>query len=220
MNRIAMIVVAAGTLGSSTALGAVTSIGPFTGGASESFESFAPGYVGTNPSSTGGPAPILGGYGILSGTTTTTINPLYIWNSTGGLSLGTYGTAVPHDGIQGLVLNPYGTYNGRIDFPTGVQDFGGYWAHASYQGTAGPVSLTFYDAGGGVIGADSFNYPGTTLAGVLEWHGWTSTTPIAAVEWTGYWATVDALQINLPSPGAGLVAASAGLLGLRRRRRA
>ena len=222
MRDVALSLLVAGSVVGSLvggASGAVTNIGPFVGGASESFEPMSPGYVGPASSSTGGPAPILGGLGILSGTTTTTINPLYIWNSTGGLSLGTYGAAVPHDGLQGLVLNPYGTYNGRIDFPTPVDDFGGYWAHASYQGNAGPISWTFYDAGGGVIGTDSYHYPGTTLAGVLEWRGWNSTTPIAAVEWTGYWATCDALQINIPTPGAGALAAIL-LAGLAPRRRA
>lgn len=195
---------------SASVSGAVTNIGPFVGGATETFEGFSPGDVGTFASGTTTTEPIFGGLGLLSGQTTHTSNPLYIWNSTGGLSLGTYGTAVPHDGLQGLVLEPYGaTHTVRIDFPTPVQDFGGYWAHASYQGNAGPVDWTFYDAGGGVIGTDSHHYPGTTLGGVLEWRGWTSTTPIAAVEYTGYWATADGLQINVPAPGAGV-----GLLGL------
>ena len=215
-NTLSLLVV--GWFGVSGAQGVVTPIGPFSG-LNEDFESMAPGSVGPPSSPTAGPASVFGGFGTLTGTTTVTINPLYVWNSTGGLSLGSYGTAVPYDGIQGLVLNPYGTSPfGRIDFTSPVQDFGGYWAHAAAGATAGPITVSFFDSGGGLIDTDSWNY-NSTLAGVLEWKGWTSTTPIAAVEFEGFWTTMDGLQVRVPGAGTGVALALAGAGALRRRRR-
>lgn len=100
-----------------SAFGVVTPIGPFVGGASEGFETFPAGDVLPGGTGAAGPASILGGIGTLTGSTTHSGNPLYVWSSIGGLSLGTFGSAVPHDGIRGLVLEPYGSpYNARIDF--------------------------------------------------------------------------------------------------------
>lgn len=221
MRDVALSLFAAGaalTLTGGAAFGSLTPIGAFVGGASESFESKAPGYVGPFGSSTAGPEPILGGAGILSGTTTHTSNPLYVWSSIGGLSLGLHGSGIPHDGTKGLVLNPYGTFNARIDFPTPVDQFGGYWAHASVSGNPGSIGWTFFDAGGGVIDTDAYVHP-LAQGGNHVWRGWSSTTPIAAVEWTGFWATCDGLQVNVPAPGAACALGGAGLLALRRRRR-
>lgn len=203
------------------ALGSITSIGAFTGASSEGFEWMSPGGIDGALPNESDPVTILGGAGTLSGTHVVSFDPIYVWNSTGGLSLGTPVAAVPFDGLQGITAQSIGATNNptiRIDFVPGVTQFGGYWAHANYQGNAGPVDLTFYDAGGGVIGTDSFNYDWAGLSGVLEWFGWESTVDIAAVEWTGYWATVDGLQVNaVPAPASMLALIGAAAVGRRRR---
>lgn len=200
-------------------LGAITSIGPFTGLASEGFESLPNGGIpGTSPNLSD-PVSILGGAGTVSGVHTVNIAPLYVWNSLGGFSLGLNGTAVPFDGNKGLSLQTVLTDPvGRFDFTTPIQDFGGYWVSAATTAKGNPpVNLTFYDSGGGVIGTPSFIY-GSAPTGISEWHGWHSTTPIAAVEFTGFFAAVDGLQINIPAPGT-LVIPFAALACASRRRR-
>ena len=205
-------------MASQLCFGGITTIGPFAGDFSESFESFPAGPIPGTSTELSGPASILSGQGILTGVHTIAFNPTYVWNSTGGFSLGTNGTAVPFDGLQGLALNSVSTFHPtvRFEFPTPVTDFGGYWVHAKTSTQGGPVDLTFYDATDTVIGTDDFTYT-SSLGGVSEWYGWNSTTPIGAVEFTGFFAGVDGVQIKVPEPSTCIFLTAAALGTLRRR---
>jgi len=197
----------------SSAFASIVAIPEFIGSSNESFESFSPGSMSTPTMNyISGPDSILGGTANLSGINSNTVSyPIYVWSSIGGLSLGGGVSAVPFDGTKGIVLNG-STPMARIDFTTPTTKFGGYWG-AAFNGT---IDLTFYDNTDAVIGSDSVTY---SLSGPLEWFGWMSTAgdpAIAAVEWTGYWATVDGLQTNVsavPVPAAVWLFGS-GLIGL------
>lgn len=207
-------------LASTPALGAVTSIGPFTGAASEGFESFTTGPIAGGVPGTSGPVPVLGGFGSLSGQHVTTQTPIYVWSSDGGLSLGTNGVAVPFDGLKGIVMMPgQGSTisTGRFDFPIPVDDFGGYWVHAKSGALGASTQLRFYDASNNLIHTQNWTY-NAALGGVSQWLGWHSDTPIGAVEFTGYYMGVDGVQINIPAPATALLLSFTAPAALGRRR--
>ena len=185
--------------------GAITAVAPFIGDFSESFESFPNGSIPGTAVNLSGPATILSGNGTLTGiNNSANIEPAFIWNSNGGFSLGLNGTAIPFDGVKGLAAqSATSTFDDnvlRFAFASPVKDFGGYWVHARTSTHGGPVSLTFLDTANTPIGTDSFVY-NSSLAGASEWFGWNSTIPIGAVEFTGFFAAVDGVQINLiPEP--------------------
>ena len=54
---------------------------------------------------------------------------------------------------------------------------------------------------------------------LAEWFGWNSTTPIGAVEFTGFYASVDSVQIKVPEPNTCLILTAAVLPALLRPRR-
>ncbi len=77
------------------------------------------------------------------------------------------------------------------------------------------------DSGGGLIDAVEFQYSHSdTQDGGLDWHGWSSTTAIGRVEFSGDYVVIDGLQALVPAPGAMALLGLGGLLGTRRRRRA
>jgi hypothetical protein len=204
-----------------SALGSVSSIGPFSGTHSEGFEGFAYGNIAGGVPGTSGPVSVLGGQGTMSGQHITTQTPLYIWGSIGGFSLGTNGTAVPFDGLKGVHLQT-GSGNtiptGRFDFLNPVSEFGGYWVHARFGNLGLSTTIRLYDEDDNLLHTQIYTY-NSALGGVSEWLGWTSTTPIGAVEFTGYYMGVDGVQINVPAPGVTAVIGCAGVGAARRRRR-
>jgi hypothetical protein len=93
------------------------------------------------------------------------------------------------------------------------------------------VTVQFFDAANSLIGVESFNYGlSTSPNGVLDWHGWTSSTPFSRVSFSTPRGGIlfDGLQANQASSGAvpepttlalWLVLGGAGLVsGIRRRR--
>ena len=75
------------------------------------------------------------------------------------------------------------------------------------------VALTFFDVSGDPIGNVSFLYSKTTTeSGELDWHGWTSTTPIKSLTYSGDFVVNDGLQANravVPAPAALVLLGSA-----------
>jgi hypothetical protein len=161
---------------------------------------------------------------IFGGAATITGEHEFIWISQIGVAepnLGGFGlgsnAARSHDGVQG-----YGTSlaegSTEIVIPAPVLRFGGYFGAA--EGT-GPIRFSFYNAGGGLIGTDSFTYTRAGIDGVLEWAGWQSTVPIGRVEYSGGWVVNDSLRIsNVPEPSiTWFIVAGAAFLPLLWRRK-
>lgn len=212
MRQLALIAVAVCI--SSDAAGAIVPIPVFTGQFSEGFEGFANGNVAGSAKNQSGPTAILAGHGTLSGVnpTFTNLAPLYVWNSKGGFNLGLNGVAIPFDGQKGVALQsvePSFDAVGRIDFAAPVTDFGGYWVHAKTATLETPVTVKFYDNKNATIGSETVVYD-TALQGISQWAGWSSNIPISAIEFTGFYAAVDGVQINLvPEPDARLMCLAA-----------
>lgn len=192
---------AAATLTSANA--ALTSVAPFSGTYSESFESFA------NYNVTGAlpqPFSIMGGFADVS-------NGSLIGVYEVGVADFFLPTAAPaHDGTKGL-----GVYPGSItiSFDSPVSDFGGYFGAAYGTGGDGKVSFTFSDGS-----TEDFTFTG----GALVWQGWSSDVPITSVTIGDNYMVMDSLQANaaptsVPDGGATLVLFGLGLGSLQILRR-
>lgn len=199
--------------GSANAL-TITEIGPFSGSLTESWESFTTGVQLADGST------IFGGNASISHPNMVIYDP-GVFN----FGIGSSGTAQVVDGFKGLGLRTDDV--AQIDFNTPVSQFGGYWGAATDSTGVIPttISLTFLDVSLNVIGTDSFTYLrlGNPGDGELEWHGWSSTEPFSAVQYSGEFVVNDSLQAEpgnvIPEPatmmlfGFGLL----GLAGLKRR---
>ncbi|MBN1510821.1 MAG: thrombospondin type 3 repeat-containing protein, partial [Phycisphaerae bacterium] len=94
------------------------------------------------------------------------------------------------DGSKGLAVSGSNATT-TITFATAVSSFGAYW------GTGSPsngFTVTFLDEASGVLGVPQFvGY--TRHDGVLEWHGWTSTTtPVKRITVRADYLVSDGLQ--------------------------
>jgi hypothetical protein len=162
----------------------VTSVGPFVGDHSETWEEFG---VTTIPSGTH----ILGGIATITGTRMVTAHSFRMCSVTGYPSDGQI--LMDQDRPNDLVV---------ISFSQPVSAFGAYWGSGfncfSYPDAA--TILTFQDADGNVIGNDAFEWGGS---GHLDWHGYTFATPVKTITRTaddgkeGF--AVDGLQVIVAS---------------------
>ena len=198
---------------------AIAPVGPFTGSIGETWESF-PNYTVPGPVTfLSDPTTIFGGDASIS-------NPLMvIYEPSAGATFGLInsGSAAVSDGVKGMGINnlDFHTAPATITFATGVSTFGGYWGAATV-GSDAVVAVSFFDAGGGLLGADSFTYNHeSTSNGALDWHGWMSTTPIMSLTYSGNLVVNDGLQANvIPEPEIYvMLAAGLGLIGFVARRK-
>jgi hypothetical protein len=184
----------------------ITSIGPFAGDFSEGFETYGAIEIPGPQKNLSGPLDILAGHATLTGVHPDQVRPLIIWSSLGGYSLDDKGVgnvrAVPFDGTRGLGLNSSVHIPvARIDFHIPIRDFGGYWVHAITQTMSGPILVNMFGAGDVPVGTAQFNYDYANLQGISQWFGWTSTVPVHAITFSGFWAGVDGIQVNvIPEP--------------------
>lgn len=220
------LVVTALTLLSSLTLPAgaqVTSTGPFTGSASETWESF-PNYQ-SNPSFyQTDPTAIFGGAATISN------DYMAVYQPSAGASfgLGSSGPAQVSDGTKGMGVDR-GEQTTTIQFASPVSAFGGYWGAATF-GSGTTVTVSFFDVFASLIDTQTFNYSRDGFGdGLLEWHGWNSTTGIGAITYSGDYVVNDGLQINaanvsaVPEPSSMALLLMGGLplaKKLRRRRAA
>ncbi len=199
----ASLTVAAAFAAAGTAHATITSTGPFSGDAFETFEAIAsPGFVN-------GPIDIFGGqgqgYDTFANGTMIALNLFSFVSNT---------EVLPYNGnlMGGSVTGVY-----TFEFETLVSDFGGYFNTAD---EIGPTSVEFYDAGDNLIESVSASFP----LGSWNWHGWHSDDGFAKVIVKGSPApnfpiTFDDLQVTfVPAPGAAALLALGGIAGVRRRR--
>ena len=198
---------AAALLLCSNASATLSSIGPFSGSMSETWESFND-YLTTNFHYLPDPTSIMGGGATISSPRMAVYNP----NTAANFGLGSSGSALISDGVHGMGLdNPAQT--ATITFANPVGDFGAYWG-ANTPPNPSTVSLAFSDGS-----LANFTYDHSSgNPGVLEWHGWHSTVGITSVSYSGDYVVVDGLQANpVPEPGMALLGALGVGLALSRR---
>ncbi len=191
----ATILAGVGIVSTSTPVHAqITSISPFTGQYSESFESFPNSRVTGSFSALAQNTSIFSGQGSISDAQ----GAMAIFNSTTAtFGLGTSGNAVPEDGSQALGLDVSDDV-ATINFNNGVSNFGAYWG-AGTEGGPSEVSVDLYNVSGQSIGTETFNYNhSSTGDGLMDWHGWHSDTLIGSVSFTGFYVVTDNMQISGP----------------------
>jgi hypothetical protein len=164
----------------------VTTVPPFVGTNSETWERFGVTHI---PSGTS----ILGGIATISGDHMVTATSFIMCTVIGR----------PSDGNI-LMDSDRPTGPLTISFSQPVAAFGAYWGsgiNCSF-GDA-PSILTFQDVNGNVIGSDSFFYEGN---GTLEWHGYAFDTQVKRITRTAgdgrEGIAMDGLQATLASSGA------------------
>ena len=185
---------------------AVTSIGPFTGSLSETWELFND-YL-TGPRYLADPTTIMGGGAFIS----SSLMSVYLTNSSRSFGLGDSGNAQVADGAKGMGLDGF-AQTATITFVNPVTDFGAYWG-ANTPPTPATVSLVFSDGS-----FESFAYS-APHDGTLNWHGWHFATGITSISYSGDFVAIDGLQANvIPEPSTTLLGVlGVGLLVLHRRR--
>src|ERR1700730_2593188 len=142
----------------------VTTVDPFVGTNSETWERFG---VRSIPSGTS----ILGGIATISGASMVTQHTFQLCSVFAVPSDGTI--LMDQDRPRDLVT---------ISFSQPVLAFGAHWG-SRVNCTFGDAAsiLTFQDINGNVIGSDSFFYTGTKGTGFLEWHGYAFATPVKTI---------------------------------------
>jgi len=140
-------------------------------------------------------------------------------------SLGAKGFAQVQNGSVGLGMNSPTFGTGTITFVDPVTQFGAYWNYAeTLQGfNQFLITVKLYDSKGVQIDTTQLvNVPllGNILDPSMHWAGWTSTTPISKVVYSGLGVVVDNVNAGgaVPEP-APIAVVAVGLLGFARRRR-
>jgi hypothetical protein len=172
----------------------ISVVGPFTGTLSEAFETDTSGFVTS-------PYFICGGEATLEAKNIVVFQPSVFSFLIGDSSMSTpEHCVVPSDGVKGagfeaIVVSVTNTFNSTVLF------YGGYWGATSFDNPA-MVTLSFFDANNQLIGSpQSFSYYRANGDGILEWHGWNSSTPIKRVIITtsGPTLVMDGLQAGTPT---------------------
>ncbi len=188
------------------------SLPPFQGGLTETWESY-PNFVpedGYLPN----PSQIMGGNALIS-------SPFMAVFEVGVVdcSLGSSGLAQPADAVKGMVINHLGQ-SAEVIFLQPIIEFGAHWGaytHPIFAQDPTTISVSFFDTSNVLIGIESFLYSRAPMAdGLLEWHGWSSTTPIKRITYSGDGVVTDGLQANLvPEPAAAMLLALGALMTRR-----
>jgi hypothetical protein len=160
---------------------AVTTVPPFTGTYSETWEEF-PVQEFT------GPVSILGGHAVITGS---------------DLEIATFDKFLlctfyvnPTDGTKFMGADQGGAHM-EISFVQPLSAFGAYWGNfpENPQGCSGAdTSFRFIDAAGNLVGEAS--YPAGT--GNMHWRGFSFSTPVKTVEVYGVFVVTDGMQASVP----------------------
>jgi len=137
----------------------------------------------------------------------------YSLNAKGSLSSSTGNFGFGNDGSNA----PF-----SFEFSAPVLRFGGYFNATSLNAATNattPMTFSFFDAGGALIGTDVWVTPDNNL---LNWRGYSSTVGISRIEISGtYSVPFDDLQADSVSSVPGpLAALPFALMAIKRRKRA
>lgn len=191
-------------LGASSAQAALSSVGPFTGDLTETWESFA-----NFPPALANPTDIMGGAASIA-------NPSMAIYQPGVLDFNLFanGFAQVADGVKAMGLNG-DQQTAIITFDNSQTSFGAFWgASRDDSGSPGVVRVAFLDASNQIIDMRSFDYLRSNGDGVLEWHGWKSDLAFKSVIFAGNSVVSDGLQASGPDNGTTNPAPEPGSLAL------
>lgn len=215
-NKLAALLVgSAMALSMASAQAALSSVGPFAGDLSETWEGFPNYQVPVSVTYLANPTDIMGGAAsIASG-----LMAVYEPGSGASFGLSSSGTAQVADGAKAMGLDD-ANQTAVITFDNDQTQFGAFWGAAtSDQGAT--IRVVFLDANNAPIDFASFVYDHRANAdGGLDWHGWSSTVAFRSVAYTGDFVVNDGLQASgpnnnnrVPEPGS-LALAGVALLSL------
>jgi hypothetical protein len=162
----------------------VTTVPPFVGTNSETWERFGVNSIRSGTS-------ILGGIATISGCCMRTAHTFQMCSV----------RAVPSDGTI-LMYQDRPEDLVTISFSQPVSAFGAHWGSGLFCLADAANILTFQDVNGNVIGSDSFQYGGN---GELDWYGYAFATPVKTITRTasdgqeGF--AMDGLQATVASSG-------------------
>jgi hypothetical protein len=177
-------------------------IGPFSGSVRESFESFPAGF-------TNSPVNIMGGAASVQTTGFPSINQTNNYAfSLGSSSANAPGdAAVPVDGLNLLgIESSLPPCSIDIVFTNATQAFGGYWGATADPGSPALITFAFFDAANQQVGTtQSVSYLRLSGDGMLEWHGWFSTTAFKKVTITSAGSTLVADSLHAGVSGFSVI---------------
>lgn len=197
----------------------LTSVGPFTGNLTETFEEFPNYHDNFGPQAE--PVSIFGGAASLTSGNKDIV--IYEPSAGDGFGLNYNGFAQVADGTKGAGLN--GIDTATIVFRSDITQFGGYFGAPSFANP--PITLSFYDDSNNLIGTRTYDYNHVgTGDGKLDFVGYASTIGIKTVTIGGFDPVFDGLQANstsVPEPGnvallLGVVTTGAGFAARKRRK--
>ena len=184
-----------------------TSIAPFTGDYSETFEGFPPQNIQLFLPN---PTPAFAGFG----TITTILGP----GGCCGLAVydppaNPFGNITSADGVKFAVTQDFGDLL-SISFSSAIQNFGGYWVGS-------PLHVNFLDTNNVSVGSGDYD-PQSLPDGIPHWLGWHLATPFKTVTVTSNLSNdtfaLDSLQASVPEPGSLTLLALGGAFIAGRRR--
>jgi hypothetical protein len=195
-------------------------VGPFVGSLTETWEGFANYTVPGPVTYLADPTDIMGGAASISNPFMTVYEP-----GPADFGLGGSGPAQVSDGAKGMGVDGF-DQTATIVFDDPVNCFGAYWGSGTF-GQPNTIRLSFFDVFDNLIGNASFQYDHeANFDGVLDWHGWSSTTLIKSVAYTGDYVVIDGIQAHcttvVPEPGTLAMLVGMGIGGalvLARRKR-
>lgn len=191
---------AAFAFGMASAHAALTTVSPFAGDLSESWESF-PNYRAADPNVVtplANPTDIMGGAAAIASPLMIVYEPAA---ASAGFGLGSSGLAQVADGVKGMGLDS-SQQVATITFDNAQTSFGAFWGAATNDSAGTTVNVLFLDANGNQVGADSFSYDRDPPAdGLLEWHGWNSDVAFKSIIYAGNFVVIDSLQASGPNNG-------------------
>jgi len=187
---------------SATGSAQITTVSPFSGTVTESWESF-PNFRTPGPVSyLSSPTTIMGGAASITHPQMAVYEPTAPGNANFGLSAF---NAKVQDGLKGMGIDTPTPIleTASISFTLPISDYGAFWGSDTTQPL---ITLSFYDAADSLIGTASFNYVSPDSAGALEWQGWHSSVPVSRLTYNGHAVATDSLRATVvPEPATSVL---------------
>jgi hypothetical protein len=124
------------------------------------------------------------------------------------------GLAKTSDGVKAMGVDSTPA-TATITFDAPISSFSAYWGATDGFFGSDNITVNFSDGS-----SETFDYdPIPTGSGNLEWRGWSSTTGLTSVTYSGNFIAIDGIQATpVPEPAALAILTTGAVVSLRRRR--